>query len=248
MTAVVAASSSEGNYADEDVLRGLLAGPDDGYRSSVPVTIDNALVTAAAQLPEEKQEPSMPETEWSDTVAGNAGQVSSLKVGTILNPFLLTRSPFNDNYATDRLRPRSVDSQVSPTTTAGVRTASADSSHGSTAKPRQRRRRRQRAAPQGDPDGQTEVDILSQHVRDPTVPDGCDTADHAGSESHRCCLVWACKACKKRAAPADRRRAATLRERKRLHKVRSFLGVLYIIANDHGCPPVFIILLILFIL
>ncbi|XP_066489834.1 myogenic factor 6 [Tiliqua scincoides] len=33
------------------------------------------------------------------------------------------------------------------------------------------------------------------------------------------CLLWACKTCKRRAAPPDRRKAATLRERRRLKKI-----------------------------
>lgn len=33
------------------------------------------------------------------------------------------------------------------------------------------------------------------------------------------CLAWACKACKQRSSVADRRRAATVRERRRLKKV-----------------------------
>ncbi|XP_029452976.1 myogenic factor 6 isoform X2 [Rhinatrema bivittatum] len=33
------------------------------------------------------------------------------------------------------------------------------------------------------------------------------------------CLIWACKTCKRRSAPTDRRKAATLRERRRLKKI-----------------------------
>ncbi|KAK7895944.1 hypothetical protein WMY93_021269 [Mugilogobius chulae] len=33
------------------------------------------------------------------------------------------------------------------------------------------------------------------------------------------CLMWACKICKKKSAPTDRRKAATLRERRRLKKI-----------------------------
>lgn len=36
----------------------------------------------------------------------------------------------------------------------------------------------------------------------------------------RKCLTWACKACKKKTVAIDRRKAATLRERRRLRKVR----------------------------
>lgn len=37
--------------------------------------------------------------------------------------------------------------------------------------------------------------------------------------SPRKCLAWACKACKKKTVTIDRRKAATLRERRRLRKV-----------------------------
>lgn len=47
-----------------------------------------------------------------------------------------------------------------------------------------------------------------QHVR---VPGGLHQASH--------CLLWACKACKRTASHADRRKAATMRERRRLSKV-----------------------------
>lgn len=36
---------------------------------------------------------------------------------------------------------------------------------------------------------------------------------------NRPCLTWACKACKKKNVTVDRRKAATLRERRRLRKV-----------------------------
>jgi hypothetical protein len=38
---------------------------------------------------------------------------------------------------------------------------------------------------------------------------------------NRPCLTWACKACKKKSVSIDRRRAATMRERRRLRKVKS---------------------------
>lgn len=38
----------------------------------------------------------------------------------------------------------------------------------------------------------------------------------------RPCLAWACKACKKKGVTVDRRKAATLRERRRLRKVLKF--------------------------
>lgn len=37
---------------------------------------------------------------------------------------------------------------------------------------------------------------------------------------NRPCLTWACKACKKKSVAVDRRRAATMRERRRLRKVK----------------------------
>lgn len=42
----------------------------------------------------------------------------------------------------------------------------------------------------------------------------------------RPCLTWACKACKKKSVAIDRRKAATLRERRRLRKV-GFELILY---------------------
>ena len=39
----------------------------------------------------------------------------------------------------------------------------------------------------------------------------------------RPCLTWACKACKKKSVAVDRRKAATLRERRRLRKVMNFV-------------------------
>lgn len=46
------------------------------------------------------------------------------------------------------------------------------------------------------------------------APLGC--AAHGQS---RPCLTWACKACKRKSVTVDRRKAATLRERRRLRKV-----------------------------
>lgn len=47
-----------------------------------------------------------------------------------------------------------------------------------------------------------------QHVR---VPGGLHQAGH--------CLLWACRACKRQSSRADRRKAATMRERRRLSRV-----------------------------
>jgi len=212
-TLMTSASSNEGSHIVDDVLQRLLSG---GHGAPITTPVDNtALVSVTSvQLPGEKHKQLMPEADWSATADDSAvlSEVNLTDVEPISNQFLLTRrSPLSDNSLSNRLQPKSE---------AEVRTASADSSQGTTAKHRQRRRRRQRAAPQSVPNGQTEIDTLCQHVRDPTVPDHCGTTDRTeNDDGHRCCLVWACKACKKRAAPADRRRAATLRERKRLHKV-----------------------------
>ncbi|XP_053670079.1 myogenic-determination protein [Anopheles nili] len=43
---------------------------------------------------------------------------------------------------------------------------------------------------------------------------------------NRPCLTWACKACKKKSVAVDRRKAATLRERRRLRKVNEAFEVL----------------------
>lgn len=44
--------------------------------------------------------------------------------------------------------------------------------------------------------------------------------------SPRKCLTWACKACKKKTVTIDRRKAATLRERRRLRKVNEAFELL----------------------
>ena len=48
------------------------------------------------------------------------------------------------------------------------------------------------------------------------MPGSCP---NSGRNGQRHCLLWACKACKRRTVRVDRRHAATLRERKRLRKV-----------------------------
>lgn len=53
----------------------------------------------------------------------------------------------------------------------------------------------------------------SVHVLEPRHAD-------CGSSGPRKCLAWACKACKKKTVTIDRRKAATLRERRRLRKVQ----------------------------
>ncbi|CAD1478516.1 unnamed protein product [Heterotrigona itama] len=51
-------------------------------------------------------------------------------------------------------------------------------------------------------------------------------ADTASQHGPRRCLLWACKACKKKTVTVDRRKAATLRERRRLRKVNEAFEVL----------------------
>ncbi|CAH0404479.1 unnamed protein product [Chilo suppressalis] len=55
---------------------------------------------------------------------------------------------------------------------------------------------------------QNEDNIEEEHVQ------------HVLGPSRRC-LAWACKACKRKTAAVDRRKAATLRERRRLRKVNA---------------------------
>lgn len=57
----------------------------------------------------------------------------------------------------------------------------------------------------GSPDGTPEDE---EHVRAPS-----------GHHQAGRCLLWACKACKRKTTNADRRKAATMRERRRLSKV-----------------------------
>lgn len=60
------------------------------------------------------------------------------------------------------------------------------------------------------------------------IDDSSSMSSAASTEEHilapRCmagkCLTWACKACKKKNVTVDRRKAATLRERRRLRKVK----------------------------
>ncbi|XP_076178300.1 myogenic-determination protein nautilus isoform X2 [Ptiloglossa arizonensis] len=62
----------------------------------------------------------------------------------------------------------------------------------------------------------------SEHVPHPHA--ALDAA--ASAHGPRRCLLWACKACKKKTVTVDRRKAATLRERRRLRKVNEAFEVL----------------------
>ncbi|XP_036278963.1 myogenin isoform X1 [Pipistrellus kuhlii] len=56
---------------------------------------------------------------------------------------------------------------------------------------------------------------LSPEARGPLYDKGLGTPEHCPGQ----CLPWACKACKRKSVSVDRRRAATLREKRRLKKV-----------------------------
>lgn len=58
------------------------------------------------------------------------------------------------------------------------------------------------------------VDHFEQHVLEPI-----SHSINGIQVTKRPCLTWACKACKKKTVTVDRRKAATLRERRRLRKV-----------------------------
>lgn len=84
---------------------------------------------------------------------------------------------------------------------------------------------------QGDRDDDDDDDIDEEGYRGDR-DDEDDTQEATQQEEHifepmsssngqttRPCLAWACKACKKKSVAVDRRKAATLRERRRLRKV-----------------------------
>lgn len=73
--------------------------------------------------------------------------------------------------------------------------------------------------------------LMTHHIE--MIDDTSSVSSVASAEEHtlapRCmagknrpCLAWACKACKRKNVTVDRRKAATLRERRRLRKVKSF--------------------------
>lgn len=77
-----------------------------------------------------------------------------------------------------------------------------------------------------------EDDLSLQHLQSLPSSTQSSTIDHFehhilepishtvnGLQTKRPCLTWACKACKKKSVAVDRRKAATLRERRRLRKV-----------------------------
>ncbi|XP_064087181.1 transcription factor SUM-1-like [Macrobrachium nipponense] len=59
------------------------------------------------------------------------------------------------------------------------------------------------------------------------VPHVLAPQTHAAGHAHaRTCLLWACKACKRKSVTVDRRKAATMRERRRLRKVNEAFELL----------------------
>ncbi|XP_028305292.1 myogenic factor 6 [Gouania willdenowi] len=86
----------------------------------------------------------------------------------------------------------------------------------------------------------SEVSPLYNGNDSPLSPgrDNAPSEDSSGGEEHvlappslraHCegqCLMWACKICKRKSAPTDRRKAATLRERRRLQKINEAFDAL----------------------
>uniref|UniRef100_A0A452TGB8 Myogenin n=1 Tax=Ursus maritimus TaxID=29073 RepID=A0A452TGB8_URSMA len=67
-----------------------------------------------------------------------------------------------------------------------------------------------------DPPGYERTELsLSPEARGPLEDKGLGTPEHCLGQ----CLPWACKVCKRKSVSVDRRRAATLREKRRLKKV-----------------------------
>ncbi|XP_055300383.1 myogenic factor 5 isoform X2 [Sitodiplosis mosellana] len=66
-----------------------------------------------------------------------------------------------------------------------------------------------------------QIDHFEQHVLEPI-----SHTVNGIQVTKRPCLTWACKACKKKTVTVDRRKAATLRERRRLRKVNEAFELL----------------------
>lgn len=76
-----------------------------------------------------------------------------------------------------------------------------------------------------DDDDAPEQQQLEEHIFEPMSSENGQTT--------RPCLAWACKACKKKSVAVDRRKAATLRERRRLRKVCSIYYTSYSTPVQH---------------
>ena len=63
-------------------------------------------------------------------------------------------------------------------------------------------------------------------------PNNLSTSVNGSCDGTRRCLLWACKACKRKTVTVDRRKAATMRERRRLRKVNEAFETL----KRRTCP------------
>ncbi|KAG8252883.1 Myoblast determination protein 1 1 [Homalodisca vitripennis] len=77
-----------------------------------------------------------------------------------------------------------------------------------------------------DEDDASSATSEEQHVPHVLVPDSSLHHQVGHGPGQRRCLLWACKACKRKTVTVDRRKAATLRERRRLRKVNEAFEVL----------------------
>lgn len=66
------------------------------------------------------------------------------------------------------------------------------------------------------------IERHEEHIFEPLARTGGGT----DGQTKRPCLTWACKACKKKSVAVDRRKAATLRERRRLRKVMCAIQII----------------------
>ncbi|KAF2360953.1 Myc-type basic helix-loop-helix (bHLH) domain [Trinorchestia longiramus] len=74
---------------------------------------------------------------------------------------------------------------------------------------------------------ETELSDESDQDHVPHILAPCSNQDSSSGLSHaRACLLWACKACKRKNVTVDRRKAATMRERRRLRRVNEAFEIL----------------------
>ncbi|CAF1414056.1 unnamed protein product [Adineta steineri] len=72
----------------------------------------------------------------------------------------------------------------------------------------------------------------NDHHTGTTDPNGSSLPGTGSCDGTRRCLLWACKACKRKTVTVDRRKAATMRERRRLRKVNEAFETL----KRRTCP------------
>ncbi len=70
------------------------------------------------------------------------------------------------------------------------------------------------------------------HTGTTTDPNNTSISGNGSCDGTRRCLLWACKACKRKTVTVDRRKAATMRERRRLRKVNEAFETL----KRRTCP------------